>query len=263
MTQLTVTYGNGVPIAEEALPEERNETLGVLSQALVRQSELGKRIAEAKQLATAEEINAAMDLVCGDVLQYLGDWVRIGKRAVFGEGCVLSWVEECWQELTPLHAQFENFDQLAREETGEQYSTYRAKIGVYRTFIENRWGVPKIAEIGQGAFLDVPIGKLAKAVAKAKKDDLTEEQWDALLDPCINDEQFRAILFGERGGGEQEPSRITVDGDGNLRYWPNHEEVLNDVEVGVKLGYLNVRATDEDVKEQVDKIIEKAGIGRI
>jgi len=254
--------------------EKEIGTVDLLQTALVKQSELGRRIVEAKSKPTAEEIQLALDDVCRDVLSYITDWVAIGKRAVFGEGCVLSWAEQYWNELTPLHAQYKAFDELAKAETGEEYSTYRAKIAVYRVFIENRYNVPKIAEIGSTQFLDVPMGKLQKAVAKAKKDDLDQDQWDALLDPNINDAQFRAIIgqsADERAASDNDfveggSANVTMDASGCLMLWRGRMDILTSegkAEVGVEIGHFDARSSDEAVIEAIGYIVEKARIRRI
>jgi hypothetical protein len=261
-------------VEQVVVVDENVGHVDLLQAALVKQGELGRRIVDAKTRTTAGEIEKALDDVCRDVLSYISEWVAVGKRAVFGEGCVLSWAEEYWNELTPLHAQYASFDELAKAETGEEYSTYRAKIAVYRTFIENRYNVPKIAEIGSVRFLDVPMGKLQKAVAKAKKNELDDDQWDALLDPNVNDAQFRAIIGQDAAGRnasnkkflEGGNTNVTVDGVGKLRYWPNHEEILaseGKAEIGIEIGYLNVGSQDETIREIVGHIVEKAGIRRI
>lgn len=243
----------------------------LVQRALETQSELGQRIVEAKSKTSAEEIETALNEVCRDVMLYVSDWVALGKRAVFGTGCVLSWAEEYWPELTPIHAQYKSFDEMAKAETGEEYSTYRAKIAIYRVFIQNRYSVPKIAEIGARQFLDVATGKLQKAVAKAKKNDMSDDQWEALIDPNVNDAQFAAIMhltpeekekkdkeFLDTGG-----NNVTVNAVGELVYWRSGDEIQSGTELGVPIGQFNVKADDEKVREAIDGIIEKAKIKRI
>ncbi|MCH8294124.1 hypothetical protein IH992_23840 [Candidatus Poribacteria bacterium] len=108
-------------------------------------------------------------------MNYLRGWVTIGKRAAFGEGCVLHWVERSWQDLEPLHGQYDSFHDFAVQETGEEYATFRMKIAVYRVFILNEGDCPKITELGSDTFLDVPIGKLQKAIGAIRREDMTND----------------------------------------------------------------------------------------
>lgn len=239
---------------------EADQALGILSTAIEQQSELGRRIFTAKTQTTAAMIEEGLNVICRDVIQYVNDWVRIGKRAAFGEGCVLSWVERYWIELRPLHDQYSSFDDFARSETGEEYSTYRAKIAIYRTFLLNESNIERIKDIGPAAFLDVPVGKLQKAVAKAKKGELDEGQWDALLDQGVNDAEFMHIMRREEIGDGlllQESSYCIVDASsGDLVYFGNPDAV------GVRIGRLEINLRDDRAKEEQDRIIAVAGIRR-
>lgn len=250
--------------------DQQVSVLGLVGQAIEIQSDLDRRLLDAKKSESAEEISSAMDGLCRDVLKWVTDWVKLGKRAVFGEGCVLSWVDKWWEQLGPLHAQYSSFDDFAKQETGEEYSTYRAKIAIYRVFLLNEFRVPRIAELGPSVFLDVPIGKLQKAVAKAKRNQMDDEQWEALLDPNVNDASFRQILMrfarleeGEEGEScgeliEGREGRTVFDlATGDLVYYG---EKQNDF--GVVIGKLDSRAKSDEVREEIDRIVSVANIRR-
>jgi hypothetical protein len=238
-------------------------------QALELQSYLGRRLQESKTAATAEQIERAMADLCADILAQLGHWVKVGKRASFGEGCVLYWVEQYWNDLTPLHAQYDSFDDFAVQETGEDYSTYRTKINIYKTFIINERNDPMVAEHGPNAFLEVPVGKLQKALGAVRKGRMTQEQWDALMDPNVGDRQFHHVMKALPTGATEEDQEdrfiqegsgpeVTVSmADGALLLWPGRGQV------GVKIGYLEVRSKNDVVREAVDNIVEAAGIRRV
>jgi len=234
-----------------------------IKEALLLQGQIGQRLVEAKSQPTAELLQAKMDELCRDLLAWLRGWVVLGKRAAIGEGCLLYWVERYWDELTPLHEQYDSFDRFAHEETGEEYSTYRQKMEIYRVFILNEPGDPTIEEL-KPRLLDVPVGKLQKAVARARRKQMDDEQWQALLDPGVGDAEFGRIisLSGEerdkareeflRGGGE--PYTSIDMRTGNITYWRGA--------LGVKIGYLDVRSRDMETREVVDRIIDAAGIKR-
>ena len=112
------------------------------------QEELNRRFRESKTQDSPGEIHEAMAGLCRDVMTMLDGWVKIGKRSVFGEGCVLYWVEKFWGDLEPLHDQYDSFHDFAVQETGEEYSTFRAKIAVYRTYVLNEDDIEKITEMG-------------------------------------------------------------------------------------------------------------------
>ena len=241
--------------------------LGLVGQAIEVQSDLDRRLMDAKKQESSDKVAVAMDELCRDVLKWVGDWVKLGKRAVFGEGCVLAWVDKWWEQLEPMHAQYSSFDDFAKQETAEEYSTYRAKIAIYRVFLLNEYRVPKIAELGPSVFLDVPIGKLQKAVAKAKRNQMDDEQWEALLDPNVNDAAFRQILMriGEGGGGESggeliegREGRTVFDlGTGDLVYYGEKTD-----DFGVVIGKLDPRVKSDEAREEIDRIVTVANIRR-
>lgn len=248
--------------------------VNLVQTALTVQQEFGRRIVDAKSLSDPEQMELAIAQVCQDVLKYLGDWVAIGKRAIFGEGCMLSWADEYWAELGPLHAQYESFDELAKDLTHEEYSTYRAKIMVFRVFIENRWKIAKISEIGFQAFLDVPLGKMQKAAGKARKDEMDDGQWDALMDDNINDAQFRAIMGmtseqrsqNEKDFVEKGDNRFALVAGGELVYYRPKDaadgNVANDT-ASVTFGKLFTASKDEDVQAAVSAFIGKMQVKKI
>lgn len=254
-------------MADEVEKVHGESALGILSTALEKQSELGRRIVEAKNKPTAEEIEKSLSLICADIVAYVNEWVKIGKRAAFGEGCVLAWVEKSWDDLEPMHSQYSSFDDFAKQETSEEYSTYRAKIAIYRVFLLNEYRVPKIDEIGAARFLDVPVGKLQKAVAKAKRNQMDDEQWDALLDNNVNDAAFRRILLREgegEGGGEvlqlTEPYTVLDAQTGDLVFFGPQKEDANGI--GVVIGKLDVRVKSDEAKDEIERIISAADIRR-
>lgn len=259
-------------VVDESTRSEAS-TANLLQTALTVQMEFGRRIQDAKSKLTADEMEQEITAVCQDVLKYISDWVSIGKRAVFGEGCMLSWADEYWNELGPLHSQYESFDEMAHELTSEEYSTYRAKIAVFRCFIENRYKVAKIAEIGMYAFLDVPLGKMQKAVAKARKDEMDEGQWEALLDPHVNDAQFRAIMAmtpEQRASSDQRfvesgTREFGVTTVGELVYWRKIEDSDDTVQAAasVTIGRVYIDSDNPAVLEAVDVFLKKVGIKRL
>ncbi len=234
--------------------------------ALEIQRHLGQRLQESKTKSTATEIEGAMGSLCADLLAYLGQWVKVGRRSVFGEGAVLYWVEQYWSDLAPLHAQYNSFHDFANQETREDYATWRCKINVFKTFIVNDRNDPMVAEYGAEAFLDVPLGKLQKAMGTVRKGEMSQEQWSALLDQNVSDKEFYAIMKarpGETpGDGENDIEesggvRMTVSmQDGSLRWWPGGGQMV------IKLGWLDVASKDELVKEAVDRLLDEAGIDR-
>ncbi|MFW6195279.1 MAG: hypothetical protein ACOC5M_02035, partial [Chloroflexota bacterium] len=139
------------------------------------QRDLWDRLQESKAQPTAEAVEQSMDRFCSDLLGLLGSWVQLGKRAAFGEGCVLYWVEKYWEQLTPLHQQYDSFNEFATRETGEEYSTWRAKISAYRTYVLNESDDPVVADKGPEAFLDVPLGKLQKASAAVNRGQMSQD----------------------------------------------------------------------------------------
>lgn len=239
------------------------------------QQKLGQRLQDSKTRPTAQEVEEQMDQFCSDLIQLLGSWVQLGKRAAFGEGCVLYWVEKYWEQLTPLHQQYDSFNEFATRETGEEYSTWRAKISAYRTYILNESNDPVIAEKGPEVFLDVPFGKLARATASVHRGEMDENKWDALLDPEVHDRQFHHVIRSENGGVSVDASsgeglnlqddefaqngsgpEITVDmNSGELTYWSGGN-------VGVRIGSLDVQNKQETVRGAIDEIIDSAGIRR-
>ncbi|MFH1560578.1 MAG: hypothetical protein ABID84_04115 [Chloroflexota bacterium] len=248
--------------------EEQRPTVFDAGAALELQSYLGQRLQESKTQETSEEIERAMDALCADVLVYLGQWVRMGKRSAFGEGCVLYWVDKYWSALTPLHAQYDSFHDFANQETQEDYATYRAKIGVYKTFVLNENRDATIAEHGPDAFLDIPLGKLQKAIGTIHRGAMSPNQWDALMDSNVRDREFHHLMkalpgestpsaggdFVDNGSGPE----VTVSmEDGSLRYWPGGRQI------GIKVGSLDVTSKDDGVRGVVDEIIVAAEIRRV
>ncbi len=237
-----------------------------------------QQLRESKTRPTASEVEASMASLCDEVVNYLRGWVMIGKRSAFGTGCVLYWIEQRWQDLDPLHAQYESFHDFAVQETGEDYATWRMKIAIYRTFILNESQDPRIAELGPEPFLDVPVGKLQKALGAIHRKEMTEDRWAALLDSNVNDRHFYHIVSsralpsgnsesseGALGDGLREefvqhggPMRTTVSMDtGNVTFWPGSSQV------GIKIGWLDVVTRDELTRQAVDRIIEAAEIKRV
>ena len=231
------------------------------------QSYLWRRLQESKTQPTAKAIEQGMADLCGEVMSYLQGWVLVGKRAAFGEGCVLYWIEKYWPELEPLHAQYDSFNDFAVQETREEYTTYHAKMGIYKTFILNESGDPRVAEEGTDVFLDIPLGKLQKARGAVRRGEMTENQWDALLDTNVNDRQFHHVMKAKTLGDGSEEDDFVYEGgdprttvnmdDGSVVYWPGASQM------GLKIGWLDVASTDDTVREAVDAIIGAAGLKRL
>lgn len=234
-------------------------------EVLIAHANFHRRLVQAKTQQTAEEIKAMMDDFCAEVLEHLAHWVQLGKRAVFAEGGILYLVECYWNDLQPLHEQYSSFHDFAVQVTGEDYTTFRSKINIYRTFVLNEGEVKEIEERGAEQFMKVGVGKLQKAMGAVHRGEMTEERWDALTDENVQDRQFYQIMqtsvdndereqeFVQRGG----PPSLTIDmSTGQLSYWSGDDKL------SIQFGHLDVTTKDNVVREVVDKLITDAGIKR-
>lgn len=225
---------------------------------------LRKQFFEAKTRQTGEEIQTEMASFCAEVLGRLSMWVQVGKRATFAEGGLLCFVENHWEDLDPMHGQYESFHDFAAQVTGEEYSTFRTKMNVFRTFVLNEGGDSVIAERGPDVFLDVPLGKLQKALGTIHKNAMSPENWDALLDENVSDREFHHLIW--HGASQEDQDKFVAEGgqpdftvdmnSGALHYWPSGGKLA------IKVGQLAVTAKEREVLEVVDMLIERSGIRR-
>ena len=235
----------------------------------------GSKLVLSKTALSAGEVLENMADLCVELESALSGWVIIGKRAGFGEGGLLYWIGRNWADLEPFHDQYSSFNEFALGETGQEYSTWRMKIAVYRMFILNDIKDETVTKLGTEKFLNVPMGKLQKAIGTIRRGKMTEEFWDALLDPQVMDRHFHQILKGggTTGGegtveGESESEsdfvekggdpRVTVDmASGALSLWPGGDQVA------ISIGWLEVNPKSDMIQEIVDSIITAADIKRV
>jgi hypothetical protein len=222
------------------------------------QSAIGRRMSEAYGLPEKEKRDV-VEVVAREILDWLRGWTAISKRSVFAIGGMLYWAERFWGMLTPLHPTHETFDEFAREETGLGYSTYRAWIAIYRAFIVNEFQHPRIVAEGPAVFLDVPVGKLERAVSKVRRGEMQGHHWDALFDPQVSDREFWHIVSISQEEKEREDEafiegkgepRVAMDDKGDIRLWRGP--------LSVRIGWLDVISQDGEVREAVDHIVEQA-----
>jgi len=225
-----------------------------------------KRILAANTAENEEAINDGRSEVCTSLMEYLDKWTHIGKRSPFAEAGILYTVENFWEELTPLHDQYASFHDFAVQTTGEDYTTFRNKISIYKVFILNDAEDDRVANANPADFMDVPIGKLQKAVGAIRAGKMQDDQWDALLDDNIHDKQFHylmqhgSVLSPAQDGsdGEQVPKPdITVDMQtGKLTYWPGMGAMA------IVIGQIDVKSKGEGIRGAIDHLITIAHIKR-
>lgn len=230
------------------------------SQMLEIQSAIGRRMADVYGMAPREKA-ATVEGIVTDILAWLREWVAISKRSVFAIGGMLYWTERFWATLAPLHVTYETFDEFAKCETCLQYSSYRAWIAIYRTFIVNEGQNPRVVAEGPDKFLDVPVGKLERAVSKVRRNEMEPHQWEAFFDEQVSDREFYHTMGTTAEEDEQEkkdfvegkaPPTVKLDDKGDLMLWRG--------KMAVRVGWLDMVSQDPEVRDAVDQVVKKAGL---
>lgn len=224
------------------------------------QSALGQRIAETFGLPFVEQ-RQAVEGITDEILRWLHGWTAISKRSVFAIGGMLYWVERYWSALAPLHATYQAFDEFARQETELQYSTYRAWIAIYKTYILNEPKNPMVVAKGPDAFLEVPVGKLERAVAKVRRNEMDQHHWDAMFDEQVSDREFYHTISTNAEEHEQDqkdfvegkaPPAVRMNENGDILLWRGG--------ISVRVGWVDTISQDAEVREAVDKLVLRAGL---
>jgi hypothetical protein len=223
---------------------------------------------------TPEAVETGMTDLCATVARWAAEWRRVGTRAPFGIGGVLHWVELHWSDLAPIREAYETFADFARDATSNAaYPTYRQWMQIYRVYVLNEFNRDFVRERVTD-LLDVPLGKLQKALAVLRRGEPDEALEAALLDANVGDHEFLLLTQlspeerrrraepraeGDDAGGEDDENDVTEwrtkvvwdTSTGDLKLWKG----------GMALRFGRIDPTTEPtVRTEIDRIIAAAGI---